>query len=219
MSTFVSLAAEEQPPVEHTPSDIGIRSVAGHVLSKGIDVARPTPTRVTPTHDTPTHASVSVSAGPMPAHAVYPSSVRAPRPTLADDDSATQQPAYTGQYAAVCTGLQVQTSAETLTAQSLLLLGRCPTSPHSSHSSVHDWLQPQVLMHPRLVLSSLSHLAAPSCSRFWPRAQRHPWPCHRLSVRHVRRACRVCLDIALHRLWRWKFLVSLAKCPVKRHSW
>ena len=51
-------------------------------------------------------------------------------------------PAYTGQYAAVCTGLQVQTSAETLTAQSLLLLGRCPTSPQSSpHSSVHEWLE------------------------------------------------------------------------------
>ena len=53
-----------------------------------------------------------------------------------------RQSAYTGQYAAVCTGLQVQTSAETLTAQSLLLLGRCPTSPQSSsHSSVHEWLQ------------------------------------------------------------------------------
>ena len=65
------------------------------------------------------------------------------RPTLADDESAMRQPtsAYAGQYAAVCTGLQVQTSAETLTAQPLLLLGRCPTSPHSSHSSVHDWLQ------------------------------------------------------------------------------
>ena len=51
-------------------------------------------------------------------------------------------PTYTSQYAAVCTGLQVQTSAETLTAQSLLLLGRCPTSPQSSpHSSVHEWLQ------------------------------------------------------------------------------
>jgi len=50
--------------------------------------------------------------------------------------------AYTSQYSAVCTGLQVQTSAETLTAQSLLLLGRCPTSPQSSpHSSVHEWLQ------------------------------------------------------------------------------
>ena len=84
-----------------------------------------------------------MSAGPMPAHFVYPSCVGAHvlRPTLADDESAMRQSAYTGQYAAVCTGLQVQTSAETLTAQSLLLLGRSPTSPHSSHSSVHDWLQ------------------------------------------------------------------------------
>jgi len=66
------------------------------------------------------------------------------RPALADDESAMRQStsAYTGQYAAVCTGLQVHTSAETLTAQSLLLLGRCPTSPQSSsHSSVHEWLQ------------------------------------------------------------------------------
>jgi len=81
------------------------------------------------------------------AHTVCPSSVGAhvmSRPTLADDESAMRQSmsAYTGQYAAVCTGLQVQTSAETLTAQSLLLLGRCPTSPQlSSHSSVQEWLQ------------------------------------------------------------------------------
>ena len=99
MSTFVSLAAAVQPHslhVAHTASDIGIRSDAGHALSKGVDVALPTPTHVTPTHDTPTHASVS--AGPIPAHTVYPSSVgvRAPRPTLADDDSAMHQPAYTG---------------------------------------------------------------------------------------------------------------------------
>ena len=141
MSTFVSLAAEVQPHIAHTPSNIVTRREAGHVLSKGVDVARSTPTHVTPTHDTPTQ--VSVSAGPMPAHAVYPSSmsVRAPRTTPAYDDSAIQQSAYTGQYAAVCTGLQVQTSAETLTAQSLLLLGRCPTSPHSSQSSVQEWLQ------------------------------------------------------------------------------
>jgi len=83
-----------------------------------------------------------MSVGPTPAHVVCPSSVGThvmPRPTLADDESATRQPtsAYTDQYAAVCTGLQVQTSAE-----SLLLLGRLPTSPQSSsHSSVHEWLQ------------------------------------------------------------------------------
>ena len=46
------------------------------------------------------------------------------------------------QYAAVCTGVQVQTPVETLTAQSLLLLGRRTVSPESSpHSSVHEWLQ------------------------------------------------------------------------------
>jgi len=111
---------------------------AGQPRSRG--VVRPSPTHVRPT---PT----STSAGSMPAHhVVYPPNVGAhvmSRPTLADDESTMRQPtsAYTGQYAAVCTGLQVQTSAETLTAQSLLLLGRCPTSPHSSQSSVHDWLQ------------------------------------------------------------------------------
>jgi len=97
-------------------------------MSKG--VVRPSPTHVRPT---PTF----MSAGPMPAaHVVYPSSVgtHVPRPTLADDESAMHQPtsAYTGQYAAVCSGLQVQTSEETLTAQSLLLLGRRPTSQQSS---------------------------------------------------------------------------------------
>ena len=90
---------------------------------------------------------MSTSAGLMPAHyVVYPSSVGAhvvSRPTLADDELAMRQPtsAHTGQYATVCSGIQVQMSAETLTAQSLLL-GRCPTSPQSSsHSSVHEWLQ------------------------------------------------------------------------------
>ena len=62
------------------------------------------------------------------------------QPALADAELASRQ--YTGQYATVCTGLQVQTSAETLTAQSLLLLGRCPTSPQSStNSSVQEWLK------------------------------------------------------------------------------
>jgi len=79
MSTFVSLAAEVQPHVEHTPirsSGIGIRSVAGHALSKGVDVARLTPAHVTPTHDTPTHASMSAGLTSA-AHAVCPSSVGA----------------------------------------------------------------------------------------------------------------------------------------------
>ena len=135
----------------------------GHPLSKGV-------VRPSPTHFRPTPTPTSMSAGLMSAaHVVDPSSVGAhvPRPTLADDESAMFQPtrpcnvlghvtaryklsfyyyyllsAYTGQYAAVCSGSQVQTSEETLTAQSLLLLGRCPTSPQSSsHSSVHEWLQ------------------------------------------------------------------------------
>jgi len=121
-----SIGIESQPysvadVAEPRPTSID----AGQPLSRG--VVRPSPTHVRPT---PT----STSAGPMPTHIVYSSGV---------DEPAVRQPtsAYTGQYAAVCTGLQVQTSAETLTAQSLLLLGLCPTSPHSSQSSVHDWLQ------------------------------------------------------------------------------
>ena len=179
---------------------------------------------VTPTHDTPTHASMSADLMSA-AHTVCPSSVGAhvmSRPTLADDESASRQStsAYTGQYAAVSTGLQVQTSAETLTAQSLLLLGRCPTSPQSSsHSSVQEWLQATGTHAPPASPFSLSRVVAPSYSKFWPRAKRHPWSCHRLFVHHARRACRVCLDRVLHRLWRWKFLVLRAKCPVRRHSW
>ena len=80
---------------------------AGQPLSKGIDIVRPTPAHVAPTYDTPTHASMST--GLMSAtHAVCLSSEGAhvtSRPTLADDESASCQ--YTGQYAAVCTGLQV----------------------------------------------------------------------------------------------------------------
>jgi len=103
---FMSVGTAEPRP---TSIDVG------HPLSKG--VVRPSPTHARPT---PTHTCMS--AGPMPAaHAVYPSSVGAhvPRPTLADDESTMRQPtsAYTGQYAAVCSGLQVQTPEETLTAQ------------------------------------------------------------------------------------------------------
>ena len=209
--TLGSVRGESQSVVtgfaEPRPTSIDV----GHSLSKGVDIARPPPVhvRLTPT---------SMSAGPMPAaHAVYPSSVGAhvSRPTLADDESAVRQPtsAYTGQYAAVCTGLQVQTSEETLTAQSLLLLGRCPTSPQSSsHSSVHELLQATGTHAPRLARSSLSRLAALSCGRYWLLVQRHPWLCHRLSVRRARRACRVRLDVVLHRLWRWKFLGFHVKC-------
>ena len=61
---------------------------------------------------------------------------------MADTRSGLLRPAHASQYAAVCTGVQVQTPFETLTAQSLLLLGRRTMSPQSStHSSVHEWLQ------------------------------------------------------------------------------
>ena len=53
----------------------------------------------------------------------------------ARSDILKPRPAHASQYAAVCT-------VETLTAQSLLLLGRRTVSPESSpHSSVHEWLQ------------------------------------------------------------------------------
>ena len=116
---------------EETPLGVtGFTSIdAGQPLSKGIDVVRPTPAHAAPTYDTPTHASMMSAT-----HAVCLSSVGR------DDELASRQ--YTGQYATVCTGLQVQTPAETLTAQSLLLLGRSPVSPQSStNSSVQEWLK------------------------------------------------------------------------------
>ena len=63
---------------------------------------------------------------------------------MADARSGLHEPrsAYASQYVAVCTGVQEQTPVETLTTQSLLLLGRCTATPQSSpHSSVHEWLQ------------------------------------------------------------------------------
>jgi len=63
---------------------------------------------------------------------------------LADarSDIPRPRPAHASQYAAVCTGVQVQTPVETLTAQSLSLLGRRTVSPESPpHSSMHEWLQ------------------------------------------------------------------------------
>ena len=138
MAGFESIGVESRRVAEPRPTSVA----TGHPLSEGI--VRPSPVHARPT---PTQTPTSMSAGLMSAaHTVCPSSVDAhvARPTLADDEPAMRQhtPAYTGQYAAVCTGLQVQTSAETLTAQSLLLLGRCSTSPQSSpHSSVHEWLE------------------------------------------------------------------------------
>jgi len=192
--TLGSVRGESQSVItgiaEFRPTSIDV----GHPLSEC--VARPSPT-----HARPMHTPTSMSAGLMSAtHAACPPSVGAhvARPTLADDELALRQPtsAYTGQYAAVCSGLQVQTSAETLTAQSLLLLGRCPTSPHSSLSSVHDWLQATGTHAP----SASPVESVSSCSNYWLLVQRHPWLCHRLSVRRARRACRVLLDAGLHRL-------------------
>ena len=125
MAEFESTGIETRRVAEPRPTSVA----TGHPLSEG--VVRPLPVHARPT---PTQTPTSMSAGLMSAaHAVYPSDVGAyvARPMLADDEPAMRQytPAYTGQYAAVCTGLQVQTTAETLTAQSLLLLGRCPTSP------------------------------------------------------------------------------------------
>ena len=190
---------------EPRPTSIDV----GHPLFRGVDVVRPSPAHVRPT---PT----SMSAGPMPAHVVYPSSVGThvvSRPTLADDESAMRQPtsAYTGQYATVCTGLQVQTSDETLTAQSLLLLGRCPTSPQSSHSSVQEWLQTTgTHAPPSSPVESVSTSRSELQQVLAPRTEAPVVV--RLSVRRVRHACRVHLDAVLHRLWRWKFLDFHVKC-------
>jgi len=62
--------------------------------------------------------------GPTPAHvgAQLGSGVDvASRPTLADprSDVPRPRPAHTSQYAAVCTGVQVQTPVETFKVQSL----------------------------------------------------------------------------------------------------
>jgi len=135
----------------------------------GADVIRPTPTRADVVH--PSSIGVDITrpmpvggkhlpslgagvVGPTPAHVAYPPSAqlgsgvdvasRTSKPTLADARFGVPKPrpAHASQYAAVCTGVQVQTPVETLTAQSLLLSGRRTASPQSSsHSSVHQWLQ------------------------------------------------------------------------------
>jgi len=81
--------------------------------------------------------------------------VRPPGPTTAlgraiAAEAATRRPptpAYAADYATVRTA--VHTTAQTLTAQSLLLLSRKPASPQSSsHSSVHHWLESTENMAP-----------------------------------------------------------------------
>ena len=112
-----------------------------HTSSMGADATRPMP--VGSMHPPSSGAGI---VGPTPAHVAHPSSAQlgsgvdvASRPTLADT---RPRSARASQYAAVCTGVQVQTPVETLTAQSLLLLGRRSVSPESSpNSSVHEWLQ------------------------------------------------------------------------------
>jgi len=109
-----------------------------HPSFMGVDSTRPIP--VGGTHPPPMGAGV---VGPMPTHVAYPPStqigsdvdvaLRTSGPTLADprSDILKPRPAHARQYAAVCTGVQVQTPVETLTAQSLLLLGRRTVSPES----------------------------------------------------------------------------------------
>ena len=120
-----------------------------HPLSMGASVVKPTSSQA------PRKSGVAYMPGPQPVVGVDDTSGTA-RPTSADvgrQPGATatayqpptwtgSKPAYASQYAAVRTDVAVHTSAETLTAQSLLLLGRHAASPQSSpHTSVHEWLQ------------------------------------------------------------------------------
>ena len=145
-----SVGAVRQPHSSSMGADVvrstPTRADVVHPSSMGIDVTRPMP--LGGTHPPSMGARV---VGPTPAHVAHPPSAQlgssvdvASRPTLADprSDPPRPRPAHTSQYAAVSTGVQVQTPVETLSAQSLLLLGRRTASPQSSsHSSVHEWLQ------------------------------------------------------------------------------
>ena len=117
-----------------------------HPPSTGASVVGPTSTQAS------RKSGVAYTPGPQPAVGVDDTA----RPTSADvgrQPAATatayqpptwtgSKPAYASQYAAVRTDVAVHTSAETLTAQSLLLLGRHAASPQSSpHTSVREWLQ------------------------------------------------------------------------------
>jgi len=128
-----------------TPMPIG----GTHRPSMGADVVGPTSAQAS------RQSGVAYPPGPQPVVSVDESSGTA-RSTSADvghQPGATaiayQPPTWTGskrayasQYAAVRTDVAVHTSAETLTAQSMLLLGRHAASPQSSpHTSVHESLQ------------------------------------------------------------------------------
>ena len=120
-----------------------------HPPSMGASVVGPT------SAPTSRKSGVAYTPGPQPAVGVDDTSDIA-RPTSADvgrqpgaTATAYQPPTWTGSkpvyashYAAVRTDVAVHTSAQTLTAQSLLLLGRHAASPQSSpHTSVREWLQ------------------------------------------------------------------------------
>jgi len=141
--------------VVHPPST-GVSAV--RLPSTGSDTTRPMP--IGGTHlpsmgasvvgPTSAHASrqsgVAYTFGPQPVVGVdYTSGIA--KPTSADVGTAYQpptwtgsKPAYAGQYAAMRTDVAVHTSAETLTAQSLLLLDHTASPQSSPHSSIHHWL-------------------------------------------------------------------------------
>ena len=88
------------------------------------------------------------SSGPVATDSVRPPDaatavgLTAHRPPASASSTTLPTPVCDTQFAAVRTDV-VRTSAETLTAQSLLLLGRRTAMPASTspHSSVHQWLQ------------------------------------------------------------------------------
>ena len=148
----VSVGVVRQPHTSVMDADVvrptPTRADVVHPSSMGVDTTGPLP--VGGTHPPSMGAGI---VGPTPAHVAYPSSLQlgtgvdvasdVSRPTLADtrSDMSKPRPAHTSLYAAVCTGVQVQTPVETLTAQSLLLGRRTMSSQSSTHSSVHEWLQ------------------------------------------------------------------------------
>jgi len=191
-----------------------------HSSFMGADVVRPTPTRADVVHPSSMGADAarpmtiggvhppSLGAGvvgPMPTHVAYPPStqigsgvdvaLRTSGPTLADarSDIPRPRPAHASQYAAVCTGVQVQTPVETLTAHSLLLLGRRTVSPESSPTlACMSGCRLLEQLHPRLARPSLCHRVATSCSRYLLPVLMRQWSCRPPLVRRV---CRMHLVV------------------------
>ena len=176
-----------------------IRADVVYPSSMGADATRPM--TLGGTHPPPMGAGV---VGPMSTHVVYPSSVpiahvdvalRTSGPTLADPRSGIPKPkpAHTSQYAAVCTGVQVQTPVETLTAQSLLLLGGRTASPQSSaYSSAHEWLQASGTAAPLPSPAGSESSRSSSCSRYLLPVLMRQWSCR---PPFVRRVCRMRLVV------------------------